>query len=138
MRLIFLDVDGVLNQLQKYFVDNKCVQRLSSLIDFDVKIVLISSWRLGLDIDYKKCSPQVQKLRDICNQYDFDIKYKTGKTGDRRTEVLDFLSGKNVYNYIILDDDESEYSSVSDLNFYRVNNKTGLTDLDIAKIKSKW
>ena len=73
MRLIFLDVDGVLNQLQKYFVDNKCVQRLSSLIDFDVKIVLISSWRLGLGIDYKKCSPQVQKLCDICKQYDFDI-----------------------------------------------------------------
>lgn len=135
MRIIFLDVDGVLNQLQKYFIDKKCVQRLSSLVDADVKIVLISSWRLGFEMDYSKYSSQIKNLRDVCKQFGFDIRYKTQKLGDRREEVLDFMKGKSVSNYIILDDDKSEYSSIAGLNLYLINSKTGLTDFDIIKVR---
>lgn len=134
MKIIFLDVDGVLNQLQKYHVDRKCVKLLSGVVTSDVRIVLTSSWRMGFDRNIDKCSEQVKKLRKIMQEYGIDVLYRTEKLGDRREEVLSWLNGKNIDSYVILDDDKSEYSSLNGLNFYLVNHKTGLVQKDIKNI----
>lgn len=61
MRIIFLDIDGVLNNIKTkenfrgyVGIDEKNLQALKSFIDEsnkedETKIVLSSSWRLGLD-----------------------------------------------------------------------------------------
>lgn len=135
MRLIFFDVDGVLNQLQKWHIDDNCVKVLAQLVDSDTKLVLVSTWRLGLERDIDSCSDQVIKLRKSLQKYGMDVVYKTQKLGDRRKEIDEFLRGKSVDNYVVLDDDKSEYSSVKGLNFYEVSHKTGLVKSDIAKIR---
>lgn len=45
--IIFLDIDGVLNQLQGgYYLDENCIKVLSNLCKrVNGKIVLTSSWR---------------------------------------------------------------------------------------------
>lgn len=135
MRIIFFDVDGVLNQLQKWHIDDNCVRLLSKLVDKETKLVLISSWRSGLERNLSDCSPQVKKLRESLQKYGTDVIYKTQKLGDRRKEVEDYLRGKHVDSYIVLDDDKSEYSSVKGINFYEVSCKYGLTNSDIEKIR---
>lgn len=135
MKIIFLDVDGVLNQLQKYHVDGNCIKELSKIYSADTRIVLTSSWRLGFSRNINQCSPQIRKLITCLNKYNMSIMYCTEKLGDRRKEVLSWLQGKNIESYIILDDDKSEYSSIDRLNIYLTNSKTGLTSKDIKSIK---
>lgn len=135
MKLLFFDVDGVLNQLQKWHVDDNCVKVLAQLVGSDTKLVLVSTWRLGLERNIDSCSAQVIKLRKSLQKYGIDVVYKTQKLGDRRKEIDEFLRGKSVDSYVVLDDDKSEYSSIKGLNLYEVNCKTGLVASDIAKIK---
>jgi len=123
MKIIFLDVDGVLNQLQRYHVDENCVRELAKIYSTDTRIVLISSWRLGFSRNINQCSPQVKNLITCLNKYNMNIMYCTEKLGDRRKEVLNWLQGKNVESYIVLDDDKSEYSSLEELNIYITNSK---------------
>lgn len=64
MITVFLDIDGVLNQLQYgYHLDRSCIDVLNQIVKgLDYQIVLTSSWRLGFSHSYKRCSPQVQNL----------------------------------------------------------------------------
>lgn len=62
--IVFLDIDGVLNQLQgNYFLDKKCIENLGKLCK-EIKgiVVLTSSWRLGYT-NVGRCSPQIEELR---------------------------------------------------------------------------
>lgn len=60
--IVFLDIDGVLNQLQ---IDVNCVANLAVLVHrLDAKIVLSSTWRFGYTHNFNYCTPQIQHL--IC------------------------------------------------------------------------
>lgn len=150
--LIFLDVDGVLNTFSsfntKYEVCEENVILLGQLADrlsghgYLPKIVLTSTWRLGFDKDYEKCSPQIQRLISKLAVYNLQIFDKTpiynGKTRDM--EVSRFIKGyqleKSDFDYIILDDDDSIFDkeALKKLNFYKVNQNMGLSRTDIDKI----
>ncbi len=70
MKIIFLDIDGVLNHMywlkkmkgvegDKKFFDPDCVRRLNTITDkTGAKIVLSSSWRIG------KTKEQLKEQRD--------------------------------------------------------------------------
>ena len=150
--LIFLDIDGVLNTSNsfntKYEVHEENIKALSLLIDdlkkqgYFVKIILTSTWRLGYDSAFEKCSEQVKELITKLDIYNIHIADKTPvyKANTRDKEILRYIRGyqleNNNFTYIILDDDVSIYDNnvLKSLNFYKVNQHTGLVKNDINKI----
>lgn len=150
--LIFLDVDGVLNttnsRITKYEIRTENIKALGVLKDrlkkqgFSVKIVLSSTWRIGYDADFDKCSKQIKHL--ISKLVDFDMKIydKTPvyKEQSRDVEIRRYIRGYQLKNekfsYIILDDDSSVFDkeTLKTMTFYKVNEHTGLTLTDVEKI----
>ena len=150
--LIFLDIDGVLNTSNsfntKYEIMDDNIAALRELIDrllklgYTSKVILTSTWRLGYDSDFDKCSPQIQRLITKLGNVQIRISgvspvYK-GKTRD--VEISRYIRGYELertdFNYIILDDDISIFDSMAlkGMNFFKVNQHTGLTAKDVEKI----
>lgn len=103
--LVFLDIDGVLNTSNsfntKYELHRSNMDVLADLISsgrkmgLEAKVVLTSTWRLGYEADYDKCSPQVKGLIDKLSERGIFIIGKTplykGKTRD--LEILRYIRG---------------------------------------------
>ncbi len=134
--IIFLDIDGVLNQLQPWYIDKTCIKNLGQLCKqlHTTKIVLTSSWRKGWNRDVTKCTPQITALIKCFNAEGLSIIGRTRELGDRLAEVLDYCENHDIKRYVILDDDRSEFSK-NVKNLYITNSKTGLTITDIKNIK---
>lgn len=157
MRLIFLDVDGVLNNTQnikKYRLFFRGKRRL--LIDIkpffyfkkllkeieknnlDVKIVISSSWRVGsIPADWKKL------FKHYCNNGEI-VKGRTPYLyKDRGIEILELLEiakekGHMIDDYIVLDDDiEDIINHIPNNKVIKINRKYGLTMRDIKHILKK-
>lgn len=134
---IFFDVDGILNQLQRWYIDENCIKVLADLCKkYDARLILISSWRFGFCYNRKNCSLQVKDLISKLEKYNLRILGRTDDFNDRRVEVDNFVKSHNIENYIILDDDKSLYSSYE--NLYLVNSKTGLTYNDYKRITKEY
>lgn len=133
--IIFLDIDGVLNQLQSnYYLDNRCIENLAMLCEkLKATVVLTSSWRLGYT-NLGKCSPQIEELKAQFSKYSIKISGRTANLGDRTAEITDYIKRHNVRQHLILDDDKSEFRSGLLSNTYITNPKTGLTKEDTKKI----
>lgn len=157
MKLIFLDVDGILNNTQnikKYrlflrgkrrlLVDVKPVFYLKKLLEeieknnMDVKIVISSSWRLGSVLaDWKK----------LFLHYFNNAEIVKGRTPylykDRGIEILELLEiakekGDIIDDYIVLDDDiEDIINHIPNNKVIKINRRYGLTNADIEQILKK-
>lgn len=107
-----------------------------------VKIILSSTWRLGYDKSINQCSPQVQKLIYKLTGAGISIYDKTPiyKEYTRDVEINHYIRRYELENkdftYIILDDDTSVFddTALKNMNFYKVNEYTGLVISDISKI----
>lgn len=157
MKLIFLDVDGVLNNTQnikKYrlffrgkrrlLVDVKPVFYLKKLLEeieknkMDVRIVISSSWRVGsIPADWKK----------LFKHYFNNGEIVKGRTPylykDRGIEILKLLEiakekGDMIDDYIVLDDDiEDIINHISPNKVMKINRRYGLTNKNIKEILKK-
>ena len=157
MKLIFLDVDGILNNTQnikKYrlffrgkrrlLVDVKpfyCFKKLLKEIEknnMDVKIVISSSWRVGsIPADWKK----------LFLHYFNNAEIVKGRTPylykDRGIEILELLEiakekGDMIDDYIVLDDDIKDI--INYINYEKVmkiDRRYGLTSKNIKEILKK-
>jgi len=157
MKLIFLDIDGVLNNTQnikKYrlffrgkrrlLVDVKPVFYLKKLLNeiekekLNVKIVISSSWRLGtIPADWKK----------LFLHYFNNAEIVIGRTPylykDRGIEILELLGiakekGDMIDDYIVLDDDIKDI--INHINYKKVmkiDRRYGLTSKNIKEILKK-
>lgn len=67
-------------------------------------------------------------------EQNINILGRTLDLGDRSEEIKKYIETHNVGNYVIIDDDISEFKSEALHNLYIVNHKTGLTDGDIDKL----
>jgi hypothetical protein len=123
MKVIFLDIDGVLNcektpnpRKFPYIVDKKLLARLKSLlVRTGAKVVLTSTWRLdpvGLiaakywGIPFIDVSPDMPK-------------------SPRCSEVLTWLSQHpKTTRYVVIDDEDDE---LDELPLFQPSSKTGLT-----------
>ena len=125
MKVIFLDIDGVVNfrysrsRCQGYTgIDDDKVALLKEIVDAtDANIVLSSTWRL----EYNKAGHHLEKMGDYLKKKlakqglsVYDVTPDLGKNGwDRGKEILDWLvRHPDVDKYLILDDDEYDFYQI--------------------------
>ena len=119
MRVIFLDVDGVLNcKTTKQRVPGESwigidplkVMLLKQIIDeTGAQVVLSSSWRYDWNKDYSKCRRHVKYLIDSLRDAHIEIYDVTPVVGNgysRGTEISEWLtSNEDVDGWVVLDDE---------------------------------
>lgn len=150
--LIFLDVDGVLNTSNSFNTKYElCGQNIAALGELvahlearghKCKVILTSTWRLGYEKELEKCSEQVQRLILKLKEVGVGIEGRTPiyKNRTRDVEIMRYIREYELndedFTYIILDDDVSEYDAeaLQGMNFYKVNQCTGLTMKDVGRI----
>ena len=128
MKIIFLDIDGVLNtsetfrkRRQKYKetkildieIDLDRVARLKYIINMTgAKIVLTSAWRLSLirkNGDFLTYSNETKQFLDILKSFGLSIYDKTSNINQKRyLEIKEWLKGKNIESFVIIDDETSD------------------------------
>ncbi len=143
IKIIFLDIDGVLNnevmcfnpewKEKQFDIDKRCMDLLNNLIEkTDAKVVISSVWRYGNTIE---------SLQKLLEEYGFkgEVIGLTPSYGHtacvRGNEILGWLQDNqdryegldyNFKNYVILDDDGDMLLFQKD-NFIHVDNFSGLT-----------
>ena len=157
MKVMFLDIDGVLNNIQnikKYrlffrgkrrlLVDVKPVFYFKKLLkeieknNMEVKIVISSSWRVGsIPADWKKL------FKHYFNNEEIVIGRTPYLYKDRGIEILELLEiakekGDIIDDYIVLDDDiEDIINHINTEKIMKINRRYGLTGKNIKEILKK-
>ena len=151
MKIIFIDIDGVLNGYNKrlHIVGNICmkinllkklwfkwnpydirwkyVKNLSKIVrKTNAKIVISSSWRSGWNIPYNECSPRMRSLKDKLHHYKIDVigitPYIYGKREDEISEWLEKTDYK-IDNFVILDDESFDLQNFVGNHLVKTSNK---------------
>ena len=123
LRLIFLDIDGVLNSYQYYEklgedhmltepIDLQAVARLKEIVEATgAKLVLTSSWRGGWDLDPARRSEEGQLLDEKLSLCGLSLYDKTGRCeiwtpSTRSLEIREWLRAcpRPIAGFVILDD----------------------------------
>lgn len=128
MKVIFLDVDGVLNSLDckehifgVVFVEDEKIRRLKEVIDLTgAKVVLSSTWRYGWEALEQVAEPDegdlfdirlFEALRNRLQQHGIELLSYTESFGKRGAEIRKWVedwNGEPIESYVILDDMEPE------------------------------
>lgn len=149
MKVIFLDIDGVLNNASttdRVFgcvgLDDVLLKRLKKIVAAtNAAIYLVSSWKDSWFKDEnKKC------LQDIfANHLDakFDeyglkatdkVENENISADERGKLIKDFLEHNDVQEFVILDDVEFDYNEEDlEKNFIQTYSKVGLTEEDVKQ-----
>lgn len=125
MKLIFLDIDGVLNS-ERFYDNNKdmdfylqpfdplsiaCLKRIVEATD--AKIILTSSWRGGWSKDPSKNHTEGNILNRVFTSYDLTIFDKTPNlsTRIRPLEVLAYMKSCNfpIEEFVVIDDHDFQW-----------------------------
>lgn len=130
--IIFTDIDGVLNTNSKnqYSWNENAVYWYNRLIEeFDLKVVISSTWRLNYSIS------QLQQIFDLqgvnCKIYDYTpILYE-----DRGLEIENWLCNNHYTNFVILDDNVKNIVKYGLPNIVKCETLLGLTEKEFLKIK---
>ena len=147
MKVVFLDVDGVLNCRYSKSTINGCigidkskVKRLKRIAkESGAKIVLISSWKYGWSKREEDKDSFAKYLDSKLKKENIFIYDKTtDNEADRGHGIIEWLKGKRVTSWVVLDDEEfedySEYGIVGHLvktSFY--DERGGLQDEHVEK-----
>lgn len=150
MRVIFLDIDGVLNtpssksRCGEYIgIDDDKVKRLADIVKrTNAKIVLVSTWK-----NYWHREVKLKPLQDYTATY-LDKKFEkfglkvADKTRDkvdgiylsRGEGILEYIERNNVTSFVILDDFQFDYDGC-DLTdcLIKTNSAIGLTNGQVEK-----
>lgn len=153
MKVIFLDIDGVLNcSTSRSFchddlcgiihgIDSDKVKRLAKIVDATgAQIVLSSDWKDGWEKYYTTQKPSHAKYLDshLYKKGKLTIKDKTPNTHKgswfRGSEILTYLrTHQDIENYVILDDTFYDDFANKEIEEHLVltNREVGLTDGDV-------
>ena len=124
MKVIFLDVDGVLNNMysksrcQGYTgIDIDKVERLKEIVDATgAKIVLSSTWRLGYNKDghrLKKHGDYLKRKFDKVGVVLYSVTPDLGKNGYYRgREIKQWIMdcGEEIERFVIIDDEMYDFN----------------------------
>lgn len=153
MKVIFLDVDGVLNTSKTYEkinnsfkttgkkeldIDGFRLEYLKRIIDeTDAKIVLSSTWRKSFEKQNNKLIPRTEKGKRFLNILDeYEIKLFDIIDNDfyeNRENLINFWLSKNdVESFIIIDDEPNLFNILLDrlIKTSRVKNNEMLMNMD--------
>ena len=146
MKVIFLDIDGVLTSRdsdsfifecdsEKYKLNYYCVECLKYILDNvkDLKIVLSTSWR-----NYPDNHIMINTYGEVYKSLLPDVKltfneYIVGKAphksgNNKYTDISDYLSEHSeVVDFVVLDDDPTQGLQGFGEQFFRISMYTGLT-----------
>lgn len=146
MKVIFLDIDGVI-QSPRYCVamgqtgwlsafEPAAMAFLAQLIELsDAKIVISSTWRMGLSSRELKMYFRVAGYKKIALSFHKDWATKEFNNKPRGEEIKDWLDrNPEVDNYLILDDD-ADMLDEQKANFVQTSHEDGflLSHFDRAK-----
>lgn len=139
--IIFLDIDGVLNDTRVKF-NEESVNVVKELIKiYNAKVVMITSQQLNGTINRRKNIANRLEEQGI---YDVDFiepnfrgNFLNIEVPDRVLGIIDYLKNHNVSSYVILDDDYHNDYKLLCLNHYRTLPLKGLTYKDLSKISFK-
>lgn len=145
MNIIFLDVDGVLNNFHTRtrtsdgwcFVDNHLVARLKTLVDRSgARVILSSTWREGWHQEDESLNDvSFIELRDKFHEFGIEIFDRTGEIRQHRWQsIQEFFERpreERIEHFVIIDDwdDMGEFSG----HLVWTNPSTGLTDSDVEE-----
>lgn len=150
--IIFLDIDGVLNnnvpyQDSKPSYNESCIHALQKLCKLTgARIILHSGWRRFLDDNMDTQEPKMQEILDILLQYGLKISDKTSLSATtpeiiatrrfskaKPKEIAEYVKEHGITRYVILDDLHLKGCGI-DRHCYKVNSSRGLTEQDIPEI----
>ena len=134
MRVLFLDIDGVLNtpkMLGRFgmdFVDNILVALVARIVrETDCKIVLSSTWRIDEKdrmIATRELAEQGLTIHDCTPVITRSGGWESGGWVKRHEEIQDWLNQNPVERFAILDDDPE---ACIEGHFFRTDENRGLT-----------
>lgn len=139
--IIFLDIDGVLNNIEVKF-NEESINVVKELIHrYNAKVVMITSWQMnGTKARRKWIQYQFEKL----GIYDIDFidpNFEGSmcdlKLPSRLLGIIDYLKNNAIAKYVILDDEHHNNYKLTCLNHYRTKSFKGLTYKDLPKITFK-
>ena len=140
MKVIFLDIDGVLNSSaydrkrdwdKLTNIDESRLPLVKRIVDeTGAKIVLSSTWRVHWDTDAEKCDADGGYLNETFSKCSLEIFSKTpdlGMDGDRPEEIRAWLdaAAEPVERFVVLDDYRYAWGKLSDF-FVKTNPRFGL------------
>lgn len=143
-RFLFLDVDGVLNNRHTRtrtgegwcFVDDFLVRRVREIVDATgALIVLSSTWRDEWNRENESLNgPDFNELRAKFQEFGMDFFDRTGawQTRGRGWEILEWLNGRDVDSFVILDDWD-DMGPISD-HLVWTNPTYGLTEEQVQEV----
>lgn len=147
MKVIFLDIDGVLNfngcrnKIDGvYFVNDNKIKLLKQIIDrTGAKIVLSSTWRFGwFDCDSGTDSIDAEhftKLKEKLKEFGIELLSRTpvlaGYRGSEIKRYIEKWDGEEIEKFIILDDNADMKPYMERL--IQTSFKTGLTQKNVER-----
>lgn len=159
MKVIFLDVDGVLNTentfehifnewkntgIRRVELDEFRIEILSKIVEnTGAKIVLSSTWRLGFKKENNKLIPSKKETKELVrllNKYNLDIYDVTSNINWREAAINEWLSGHNdIETFVVIDDDIKDLMTFKDreliqTNFFGNNEESGLCEFHLDNI----
>lgn len=149
MKVIFLDIDGVLNNAStadRVFgcvgLDGVLIKRLKNIVDAtEAEIYLVSTWKdcWYKDVD-KKCLQDIFADHLDAKFYEYGLKIADKLENEdinpdaRGKLIKEFLKTKEVQSFVILDDVEFDYFYEHlENNFIQTDSKFGLSEEDVKK-----
>lgn len=140
-KVIFLDVDGVLNNNCEDFVE-ECVSNVNKLAsDNDADIVMITSLQgNGTTSKRNKLSASLKEVG--INVFDYiDPNFEGELCGfsmpSRVLGIVDYLKKNSDVSYVILDDEFHNDYRMACLNYFKTRAWKGLQSKDLEKISFK-
>ena len=158
-RIIFLDIDGVLNSnfwndshqreiSDGKLVDEKKVKLLSMLVKrTNAKIILHSGWKYWFDKDFKPLRPEAENLEMLLKREELlledvtpdhtteEIRRNKKFSLVKASEILAWLSEhKDVDNWVVIDDLDL-HSKEIEVHQVKTDPSIGLTIDDVYKVE---
>ena len=130
MKVIFLDIDCVLNTNSDREISSDKLKLLSELVSkTGADVVLSSSWRYGWNKpELNQPGTRIYRLKQLLKDNCIIIKDTIGLDLTKSIQIKNYLNTNMISNYVVLDDEPIDTD-----NLVQTNGDVGLTQSDCQK-----